>query len=195
MKCLRRLLIILLVSVFMIHTVSTVYALDLDNSGNGAGSQNSIDVNVNNSNSVKQSGNANVDTNVDSNPNTGGNKASGNNGGATVQTGDSYSQTTVNNTFNNNQATIKCCEGKVTPTQPKNQPTPTSVPGSNNGGNGGSSNNSSNGSSSSGGTGGTGEILGLSATSGMSENVFYAAGFVCLLIASMLYRKEQVLKK
>jgi len=183
-------LIIILVLLFF---VSGIYALEVSVENNSAGSSTSITVNNSSSVSVSQDNSAIINNNVGSNTDT------GNNSGSAV-TGDASNQTNITNNFNNNFADPGCCsttakptdkpEVTTSPTPDPANPTPTSKPEENTsnptGGSdpGGSSNPP-------GGIGG-GDILGLSATdSGIVQNILTAAaGFICLLLASVYYRKS-----
>jgi len=78
-------------------------------SGNGAGSDNSTQVTQSNTNTVTQNNDAHVDNHVDSNANSGNNKADFNTGGdVTVNTGTAKTDTNVTNTLNSNTAQTGC---------------------------------------------------------------------------------------
>lgn len=80
---------------------------DVTVSGNGAGSQNQVKLYDTNDTSVHQDNHANVNNNVDSNSNTGGNKANSNTGGTvTIWSGSANTTTNVKTTANANNAVV-----------------------------------------------------------------------------------------
>lgn len=80
-------------------------------SGNGTNSTNNADVNITQNTTVVQNNNATVTNNVSANADTGGNKAKDNTGGSvSIDTGDASTNVTVNNTLNQNQADVQCCD-------------------------------------------------------------------------------------
>ena len=79
-------------------------------SGNAADSDNDVVVNNTQNTSVNQTNDADFDNNIDGDANTGGNDANQNNGGdVNVQTGDASVNVTVENSANQNWASIDCC--------------------------------------------------------------------------------------
>lgn len=171
--------------------VGTAQAIDLNNSNNGAGSNNSVNVQQSQSTTVQQQNSADITNEFDVNQNTGGNSASGNNGNATIETGDTSATFKVTNTFNMNNAEVGCCDQNgPTPTTKPVQPTPTPKPGAPGPGEavGGASSPGS-----SGGSGGGGQVLGLPPTSGEWSvlDMVSMIGIICVALGSVLLRKNR----
>lgn len=159
---------------------------------NGAGSQNQLQIENTNSTSVFQTNQGSVNNNVDASANTGGNSVNGSSGNGTINTGDATVNVNITNQLNSNNATV-CC-GTPTPTLRPGQPTPTKAPvvptPTQKPGNGGNGDNNGNGGANVNGGNGGGSVMGLAATSGepLTEYLFYAASFVCLVAARKLLK-------
>lgn len=186
-----RILALTVLALGIFFVASCVQAEDLIISGNGAGSDNSININNSSQTTVNQQNSMDVNNKVDASANTGGNTADN----GSVETGNANIFVKIKNFFNSNTAQVECCETPAPkPTQNPTNPTPTAGVGdggggsSNGSGDGGSSGGSSNGGSSSGG-----QVLGLSATSGESTNVFYVLGSLCLAFGSVLLGTKKFL--
>lgn len=168
-----------------------VHATDLSIENNGAGSKNSVSVNDTSNTTVHQGQSAEITNDQTSKASTGDNKTDGNNGNQNVTTGDATSTNTVNNTFNTNYTETTCptCTNPTTnptaqpTTKPTSGPNPTNTPGPNN-----SSPPTTDNHSSQGGIGG-GDVLGLSATSGMDVVSLASTltGVLCLGLGSVLF--------
>src|SRR5438046_2400879 len=90
--------------IFLIAFVSPANAdsSDITITGNGASSANQVEVSNSSQATVSQTNNSSVTNNITTNQNTGGNTTSANTGGDTnISTGDTSSQTIVNNNVNN----------------------------------------------------------------------------------------------
>lgn len=106
MKIIKALATILLV---LSWGVSPVLADELAVTDNGANSNNQINLTNNQQTTVAQSNQANTNTSVTSEANTGSNSVSDNNGGsAQISTGNSTTNTTVENSANTSQASLGC---------------------------------------------------------------------------------------
>lgn len=89
---------------------SGVFAEEISVSNNGAGSNSNVLINNSSSSTVEQTNNANIQNNVNSDSNTGGNQASSNSGNSTIQTGSVDSSTSITNqNINTNVLENKGC--------------------------------------------------------------------------------------
>lgn len=111
MNKLLSLLSILGLALLSFFSFSTkVLAGEIVISGNGDQSVNSAEVNIQNEQTIVQENVANIENNVDINANTGGNEANGNNGDASVETGDIKVTEEIENNVNESSVEAGCCE-------------------------------------------------------------------------------------
>ena len=175
--------------------------------GNGVGSSNQIESDYNSDDEYVVNNYLELNNNLGIYSNTGGNKASRNNGKVFITTGNVYLDIILSNRFNSSGVVADCgCKSILpspTPTTkpsetPSSSPSPSSPPsgGGNNGGGGGSGgsfggsggsgggNNGTGGTSSSTSSGGGGQVLGaiLPSTGGFS--LFQATLFALLMLSS-----------
>lgn len=109
---------------FALLTPLTFAETSIHIGNNGRGSQNNVSVQMNNQNSIWQQSISNIHNTVQSNTNTGNNRASDNHGNVSVHSGSSNSNVHIATQANMNSASI--------------------APGKNNGGNSGNGNNTGN---------------------------------------------------
>jgi uncharacterized membrane protein YgcG len=182
-------LTVLVLGIFFVARIARADEFSI--SGNAAGSENSIKIESSSHTTVNQQNSMDVKNTVDASANTGGNTADN----GSVKTGDANIFVKIKNFFNSNTADVKCCTTpEPKPTQNPTNPTPPA--GGGDGGGGSSSGSSDGGSSGGAGGGGSssgGQVLGLSATSGESTNVFYVLGSLCLAFGSVLLGTKKFL--
>jgi uncharacterized membrane protein YgcG len=178
-----RLLGLTILALVIFFVASAARAAEFSISGNGAGSENSIKIESSSKTTVNQQNQMDVTNDVNAVANTGGN----NTDNGSVKTGDANIFVKIKNFFNSNSADVKCCTTpEPKPTQNPTNPTPPAGGDGGGGGVGGGGGNGGGGGTSDGGSAAGGQVLGLSATSGESTNVFYVLGSLCLAFGSVL---------
>ena len=100
-----------LFSVINLVFAPSVLALELNISGNGDGSESSASTVIETTTTVIQENNLNIDNNLSTDANTGGNSVSGNtNSDINIETGDITQSVTVENNGNFSSVDIPCCQ-------------------------------------------------------------------------------------
>ncbi|KKQ38045.1 MAG: Rab GTPase domain-containing protein [Candidatus Woesebacteria bacterium GW2011_GWA1_37_7] len=100
-----------LFSVINLVFAPSVLALELNISGNGDGSESSASTVIETTTTVIQENNLNVDNNLSTDANTGGNSVSGNtNSDINIETGNITQSVTVENNGNFSSVDIPCCQ-------------------------------------------------------------------------------------
>jgi hypothetical protein len=88
-----------------------VLALDLEVTGNGDGAESVVNVTQSSETTVVQQNSAEINNNVQTTSDTGGNDATGNSGDVNIATGNSLTDLNITNSANSTIATVGCCEG------------------------------------------------------------------------------------
>ena len=100
----------LLANALMPMAFATESGTNLTISGNGSGSDNLVEVELENETTVNQTNNATFNNSINGDASTGGNDANDNTGGdVEIDTGDADVTATVNNSANQNWASVDCC--------------------------------------------------------------------------------------
>lgn len=112
MTTLKKQIFSVLTAGVMVANVATpaLASTTIEIKGNGAGSDNSAAVQTTNTTTVSQNNTANVNNNIKTDADTGGNKANLNTGGNVgIQTGNAKVEANVTNDLNKNVANVDCC--------------------------------------------------------------------------------------
>ena len=89
----------------------SVLALDLEVTGNGDGAESVVNITQTSETTVVQQNSADINNDVQTTSDTGGNDASGNSGDVNIATGNSLTDLNITNSANSTIATVGCCEG------------------------------------------------------------------------------------
>ena len=110
-----RVSIVLLLSLAMTFT-PVAHALEITVSDNGSGSDSEVNLDVSSTTQVEQVNNSNIENNVASVSNTGGNSVSDNLGDSQVATGNISEDLSIENNVNYSSTSIDCCPEEVSAT-------------------------------------------------------------------------------
>ena len=191
--------VLAVILLFSFHT--SITALEISVSGNGENTNQTVTILKEESIKVVQDNKATVTNNINATADTGNNTANGNTGKSTIVTGNASSNVVITNNINTNTGNVQtgCCSPTplptnaptVTPDPGNKQPTPTPI--NNQSSNSDSDTSSSSENSESGGIGGpSGEILGLSATSGDNSILFLTTALICVGLGMLLLGRQTI---